>query len=395
MTIQIYRLGWYQGTGGMLVVADSAAVTARQPACAPAFPGPVACPWTPTWRYQLPDTLLGGLYRIVVRAGKWTAGYPFVIRSRRSHQFMVVVPQFTWQAYNTFGGSNLYTKDPGTGWTVPQVSFERPYSGAPPSDSSAGSFIQPAISWLERLGYDIGYVSDVDLADPDLGGPTATAGYVFLGHDEYWTYSEFSNVLAARDAGTHLAFFGANNAYWNIRIDAGSITGERDGLITCYKRDAADPGAHNPHDVTTTFHSDPVDRPENQLYGIAYQALTAPGTSPDYVAQQPADSDVEGAAFLAAAGINPGDSLHIGAGREGDGPMDNGVSPSHLQILFRWTAPTTGTPPQTNAATFFRAGRAGVFASGTNYWSAYLDGTLANPKVQALSGAILQWMSAN
>ena len=46
-------------------------------------------------------------------------------------------------------------------------------------------------------------------------------GYVSMGHDEYWTTAMREAVLDARDAGTNLAFLGANTMYWRVRLETG------------------------------------------------------------------------------------------------------------------------------------------------------------------------------
>ena len=40
-----------------------------------------------------------------------------------------------------------------------------------------------------------------------------------MGHDEYWTPAMRREVTRARDAGTNLAFLGANTMYWRVRLE--------------------------------------------------------------------------------------------------------------------------------------------------------------------------------
>jgi hypothetical protein len=41
---------------------------------------------------------------------------------------------------------------------------------------------------------------------------------ISLGHDEYWSPAMRHTVEGARDAGTNLAFLGANAVYWRVRF---------------------------------------------------------------------------------------------------------------------------------------------------------------------------------
>ena len=45
-----------------------------------------------------------------------------------------------------------------------------------------------------------------------------TKAYIDVGHDEYWSQSQFANVKAAADAGVNLAFLSGNEIYWDIEL---------------------------------------------------------------------------------------------------------------------------------------------------------------------------------
>jgi len=67
----------------------------------------------------------------------------------------------------------------------------------------------PMIRFLERNGYDLSYTTNVDAA---RAGNLILNHKAFLsvGHDEYWSAAQRTNVEAARNAGVHLAFFSGN-----------------------------------------------------------------------------------------------------------------------------------------------------------------------------------------
>jgi hypothetical protein len=402
VTLQVYRLGWYGGVGGRLVYTQQAIRGGIQPPCTDASSGLVSCPWRRSTQLLVPWDWAGGIYLLKVRDdGGHTWSYPFVLRSRERHRFTAVVNQFTWQAYNKWGGASFYSFLPSsTRDTYPRISFDRPYldrggmtaTGGP--GEAGGSNDLPAVRWLEANGYDVGYASDVDLADSttDLGNPHAL---IFVGHDEYWTWNEFDRVQALRDAGTHLAFLSGDNADWNIRLTAGPVTGRQAETMTCYKYQP-DPDPPAPDETTTKFRDPPLDRPESELVGEIYQNLLPGGASPPM--EVPPDSLLgpDTRALDAAAGLVPGDTVDIASGTEGDQYFpDWRYTPRGTEMLLRAVYPIPGSSPRYFNSTFYIApSGAGVWATGTNRWAAYLDGDRApaNPKVQQLTRVILGWM---
>jgi hypothetical protein len=398
VSIRIFRLGWYASAGGHLVWQVNDVPAQVQQPCSPPFPGPVECAWTSTVNVPIRETWQAGIYLIrVIDESGVSALYPFVVSSPSIHpDFTVVVSQFTWQAYNTYGGSGLYTRDPATGRNVPSVSFERPYDhngGAGVLYESGSSNDISVLRWLERSGYKLNYVSDVDLTDQKARSMDFGKGLLFIGHDEYWTWDEFDRVLALRDSGKHMVFFAGNTAYWNVRLRPGSLTGEIGGIVDCFKW-TGDPGAATPIRTTVRFRDAPLNRPENQLTGVMYNGLG--GAAVQYpLPFVVADSAVaEGKAFLTGAALNPGDSILGLIGPEGDMIVKNGLTPPNLQVLFRATLPV-GAGRISNAAAFYVApSGAGVFAAGNNYFGRGLDGLFGqeDTRLTALMEGVLDWM---
>jgi hypothetical protein len=405
LLLQVYRLGWYGGVGGRLVVSQSGIQGSRQPPCTTAGGAPITCPWRRSARIAIPADWVGGIYLLKVRdVGGDVWSYPFVLRSREPHRFTAVINQLTWQAYNKWGGASFYSFLPGSArYTYPSISFDRPYldRGGMTAEGGAGeaggSNDLPAVRWLEKEGYDVGYVSDADLTEarPPL---TDVHALLFVGHDEYWTWDELDRVQALRDAGTHLAFFSGDNADWNIRLDAGPVTGRPAETLICYKYQP-DPDPPVPDETTTKFRDPPLDRPESELIGEIYQHLLPGGDSPPM--EVPPDSLLgpETRAFVASAGLAPGDTIAIAAGTEGD-QLFPGASftPPGTEMLLRSVQPVTGASPRYFNSSFYLApSGAGVWATGTNRWAAYLDGDRepANPRVERLTRVMLDWMAAH
>lgn len=99
--------------------------------------------------------------------------------------------------------------------------------------------------------------------------------------------------------------------------------------------------------------------------------------------------------LIAAAGLEPGDTIAIDAGTEVDqlfpGSPD---TPPGAEMLLRTVYPIPRSSPRYNSSFYVAGSGAGVWATGTNRWAAYLDGDRdpANPSVQALTPAVLGWM---
>src|SRR4029077_7814945 len=103
---------------------------------------------------------------------------PFIIRDDSSTSSIVFqTDDETWQAYNGWGGSNLYGGvGPGVNGSAYAVSYNRPITTRDGSEGATGggefgssndmlfSAEFPAIEWLEENGYDVSYISGIDAA---------------------------------------------------------------------------------------------------------------------------------------------------------------------------------------------------------------------------------------
>ncbi|WP_338304873.1 N,N-dimethylformamidase beta subunit family domain-containing protein, partial [Bradyrhizobium ottawaense] len=226
--IDIYRLGYYGGNGARLIttVQHQAATSVVQPApLKNASTGLVdAGNWSVTDSWSIPTDAVSGVYIANVIDGTQIFQIPFVIRNDASHSAVVFqTADQTWQAYNPWGGANLYTGNgPGINGSAYAVSYNRPITTRDgglygTANDMVFSAEYPAIYWLEQNGYDVSYISGID---------AATSGslllnhqvYMDVGHDEYWTDSQFSNVQAAGRAGVNLMFLSGNEVYWQTRL---------------------------------------------------------------------------------------------------------------------------------------------------------------------------------
>jgi hypothetical protein len=405
VSVTLYRIGWYNGSGARIVDQRDSVAASPQPDCTTSEP--IVCPWNETLRIPLASKLNSGIYLLkIADRTQRVSYYPFVVSDTRPDAFTAVVPQFTWQAYNDFGGRSLYTVTNGV--RGHKVSFERPYRATAGASFLLGFLSSHELSvaqWLERSGYQVRYVSDLDIAGDDF--PHPVRGMLFIGHDEYWTYDMFSKVLAARNTGTHLAFLSGNNAYRSVRLSAGTVIRRPSQIISSYNLDP-DPDPVSPEQTSTVFRLAPVNRPENALYGVMFSRVAGSTEFPQFTADSGLGPDSK--AFLNAAGVQAGDTVGglrvfpvptLATTFEGDNIFQNGSSPTGLQVLFRITLPHStraeGLTTVYHTTFFTTASGAGVFATGFNEWGRWL-GSFAGPEHRVIGGvtkAVLDWMMSH
>jgi hypothetical protein len=273
---------------------------------------------------------------------------------------MVVMPDFTWQAYNAWGGYSLYEGPDGEArsWAV---SFDRPfgaYQGA--NDFRTAAF--PIVVRAERLGIPLSYFTNVDIhARP--GVLAGARGYVSMGHDEYWTTTMRRQVIDARDAGTNLAFLGANTMYWRIRLSDGPSGANR--TITGYRDDAyADPLRDDrPGEATSRFRDPPAPRPEQDLIGMQYECYPVDA---DYVVVSPRWWGFRG------TGLGHGDRVPGLVGPEADRVYPGARTPRPLQILSNTSYDCRGVTTSSQSVYYTSDSDAGVFTAGTLRWGCAL-----------------------
>ncbi len=357
---EAFRMGWYGGAQARRVWASERIPAAAHPV--PPASGTtrtVAANWPPAAEVSTrgwPE----GAYLIRLTADSGAQRYaPLTVRSARTAGRLVLVNAVaTWQAYNTWGGRSLYQGPGGKSDYAGRslaVSCDRPYDG----DGAPlfTTYEQPAIALAERLGLPLAYTTGMDL-DGDPALLRGAHGVVSLGHDEYWTPAMRRQVTAARDAGTNVAFLGANACFRRIRLEPSGGADRR--LVVCYKTDwARDPmSGRDDAAVTTDWREPPAADPENSLTGTLYESNP---TDADYEVAEPDHWLFEG------TGVRRGTRFPHLVGAEYDRVHGPGT-PRPVEIVAHSRLVCRGVRSYQDSAYYTAPSGAGVFNTGTMRW---------------------------
>lgn len=263
------------------------------------------CGWPVSFSYDIPVEAASGYYEVVLRAYSSGDGAIsehvmfFVVRPAASrvpeHSFLLVLSSNTYNAYNDWGGRNLYTGES-------RVSFARPFApgllhkpephvrypnvddiedpehehfrtwadlnGLSLWSGSAGwhNWERVFVSWAESAGFavEMAVSSDLEFHPEVLEGRRLV---VSVGHDEYWSWGMRDSLEGFVHSGGNAAFFSGNAVYWQVRFE------DRGETMVCYKSSYRDDplyGTDEERRVTTMWSSALVGRPENALTGVSF-----------------------------------------------------------------------------------------------------------------------------
>ncbi|MGW0230857.1 DUF4082 domain-containing protein [Actinopolymorpha singaporensis] len=388
-TINIYRMGYYGGAGARKVTSIANVAPTDQPDCnKDTSTGLIDCGnWSTSATWAVPTTAVSGIYFAELKSGTTRGHIVFVVRDDASRSDLYFqTSDTTWQAYNKYGGNSLYVGSPAN--RAYKVSYNRPFNTN--SGDTFHDFVwsaeYPMVRFIEANGYDVSYESGVDT---DRYGSLIKQHKVFMsvGHDEYWSGQQRTNVEAARDAGVNLAFFSGNEIFWKTRYENDHRT-----LVT-YKETHAN-ATIDPLDPTVwtgTWRdprfSPPADggRPENSLSGTMFTvnccATDMHVGGADARLRFWRNTRVANLASTATTTLG-----HGILGYEWDESPDNGSQPDGLIHLSTDTqnvpsylqdyGSTYASGTATHHLSLYRA-RSGalVFGAGTIQWSWGLDDT--------------------
>ncbi|MEI2279185.1 DUF4082 domain-containing protein [Paenarthrobacter ilicis] len=394
-TIAIYRTGWYGGNGARKIADVTPSVLRQtQPACRSDLTTELydCGTWAVSATWQVPATAVSGVYiALLTRPDTGAKSHiTFIVRNDGNRSAVVFqTADQTWQAYNTYGGSDFYQG--AANGRAYKVSYNRPMAtrDGPGGRDFYFSNEYPMVRFLEQNGYDVSYISGLD---SDRSGGELLNHKVFLsvGHDEYWSGPQRANVTAARDAGVNLQFLSGNEMYWRTRFEPSAVDGTANRTLTCYKEtwgnakiDPSSQWTGTWRDPRFAAQSNGGGLPENALTGTMYMSNHS-----DLPVTVKAD---EGKTRLwrntSLTSIPAGSSVALAphtVGYESNEDLDNGFRPAGVIRL----STTVGSVPEylqdygntvapgstTHNVTLYRApSGALVFSAGSVQWTWGLD----------------------
>jgi hypothetical protein len=361
-TATAYRFGYYGGTGARQIWQS--APLPGQVQAAPAFETAtktVECHWKPSLTVDTAGWREGHyLIKLVAVGGSGQRYVPITVRSTDTAGRVILVTGITtWQAYNGWGGYSLYGGPGGHSQRSRAVSFDRPYDDYNAHDGNGlfFQFDQGMVTFAEQHALPVAYETDLELeASPGLFKNAAAV--VLDGHDEYYSLQMRDTLTAARDAGTNLAFLGANAVYRHIRWAPTDLGNDR--LIICYKEAATDP-MYGTNTLLTTqnWRDSPNPRPENTLTGAYYQCNPV---NASYVVYDPANWIFNG------TGAKQGSSFPGLIYPEYDRVVDIATTPHPIEVLSHSPLACSGHASFQESAYYTVKSGAGVFDAGTMQW---------------------------
>jgi len=398
-SIEVWRMGYYGGTGGRLVQTIGPLNGAQQPACPiDATTGLTECNWSTSYTLAAPADWTTGVYLAkLVNAQNFYSYIIFVVRDdNRIADFLYQQPVMTYQAYNNYPNDNATGKSlyetrsfgantiAGTSRAV-RVSFDRPYADAGLGDFGLGDYgWEPyMIHWLEKSGYDVSYSTDID-THANGARLLPYKALLVVGHSEYWTADMYDHVAVARDQGTDLGFFSANNAYWHVRLDAASNNGPSNRVMTVYKDAGIDP---EPVFNNKTILFRDQGRAEQQLVGVQYVSYNSPVNNSALIVTN------SNHWVYAGSGLTNGSSIPRLVGYEVDALMPSYPSPISTTYTTLASSPfvdVLGHTVTQQSSLYVAPSGACVFGAGTFSWSWGLDrDVLINAGIQQTTKNIL------
>ena len=173
--IKVYRLGFfYGGAGGRLMINTGPLAGGPQSPCivTDSTTRLIECNWSTTYTLQVGTDWTSGLYiaNLTDIATNKQSQIWFVVRNDASTSDILFQSSFTtFLAYNNFGDGDLYSVyeyNSTGGQRAFKVSFDRPFAQVTIDRSNYMQILRfeyPMARWLESQGYDVSYVTNVDV----------------------------------------------------------------------------------------------------------------------------------------------------------------------------------------------------------------------------------------
>jgi len=391
-TVMAFRMGYYGGTGGRLVWQSPSTRGLLQATC-PVAAGinMVQCSWVPSLSFTITAAWVQGDYLLKLVGSEGQQSYvPLTVWDPSSNAtYLVQNSVLTWQAWNTYGGYDLYGGGPpGSTPTYDNrarvVSFDRPYAVA----AGAADFLgeeYPLVRFVEQHGLDVTYGTDITTDEhPQLLIDHRV--FLSLGHDEQWSLPMRDAATTALAHGVNLVFFGASAVLRKVRLQLSPLGPDRQ--MVNYRDPPEDPlYSSDPAQVSQNQWSQPpANWQPSELVGSSYLGY---GIDVPLV--------VTDAASWLYAGTGLADDTQLSGVIRSDfnGYVRSDANPPNVEILAHSPAtPSTGTAGYADTTYYTVPGTGGgVFSTGTNGWIPAMAPCPASPV--GCPGTALATMTGN
>lgn len=423
--IDVYRMGYYGGAGARLMKPFKNIARQAQPLPCRNPDDVIECDWNASLRLRIPDDVsdprsvdywASGIYLARLSTNDATVRDSYVIfvvrDDTRPATYVQQLPVSTYQAYNFWGGKSMYTgcESHPNGWDcgpnerpASAVSFNRPYGRGATAASApgvgAGEFltnVQPVhaaynisnagwdynmLRWVEKQGYDVKYISNLDLHENSAVLSQAKA-FISVGHDEYYSKVMWDRLVAAKAAGINLAFFSANQLFWQVRFVPGTYGASKANRIMICYRGGGDPERDN---NLTTDQFRFLGRPEASLIGNQY--VTDPVVGDITITNA-------GHWLFAQSGATNGALLKGLLGYEVNSYVE-GISPAQTKKLASSPFVFKSANMTSDVTYYVDQSSAQVFSTGSMQWTWGLDNYIPGNVRPDYTSAVAQAFTAN
>jgi hypothetical protein len=254
--------------------------------------------WATSYSLQVPSGWPSGLYSARLSDNAGSFEIPFIVKQSNPGSGMarvlLVASTNTWQAYNCWGGTSLYTdRNPprsfGCGAQGGSAAFcdntncdyivstQRPYAYSISKEGVNGGHLwsgeKHLIRWLSDNAYSYAMAADIDVhSDPSL---LSKYGVVIIStHSEYWTEPMYDNLSAFLSQGGTVFQLSGNTVYWKAVINGDRIEVRKDETPHTF----ANSGQTG--QLGGQWASANVNRPPAALLGIQYTRTVCGGGNP-------------------------------------------------------------------------------------------------------------------
>ncbi|MEV4466453.1 N,N-dimethylformamidase beta subunit family domain-containing protein [Micromonospora echinofusca] len=182
----------------------------------------VGCGWSDRLRFPVPADWQPGLYAARLEGPDGLLRYvPFLVRpTRPTNPIAVLLPTFTYNAYNSWGGHNQYCPD----WTGRRpLSVRRPSTELNVDDPGIRDhtlFSDLLLTrWMSRQGLAFDVYEDADLHGSN-GWLTRYRVLVLGSHPEYWSDTMRQRLVNFQAGGGRVIYPGGNGMYERVQVDS-------------------------------------------------------------------------------------------------------------------------------------------------------------------------------